>query len=98
MGVSKGYGKTGRKDRPVEAAAVNADDYPGVEKEAIGALKEPHVLKPGGLSDGEGEEGEGGPTLSWPCAEIGVVGYCGSHCGGPLQGEGVGRRPGDAGN
>lgn len=36
----------------MEAAAVDADDYPGVEKEAVGALKKPHVLEPGDCQKG----------------------------------------------
>lgn len=36
----------------MEAAAVYADDYPGVEKEAVWALKEPHVLEPGDCQKG----------------------------------------------
>lgn len=41
----------------METAAVDADDYPGIEKEGVRALKEPHVLEPGGLSDGRGGGG-----------------------------------------
>lgn len=36
----------------MEAAAVDADDYPGVEKKAIGTLKEPHILEPGDCQKG----------------------------------------------
>lgn len=36
----------------MEAAAVDADDYPGIEKEGVRAFKEPHVLEPGDCQKG----------------------------------------------
>lgn len=36
----------------MEAAAVDADDYPGIEEEGVRAFKKPHVLESGDCQEG----------------------------------------------
>lgn len=43
----------------MEAATIDADNYPGVEEEVVGELKEPYVLESGGASE-EGKMRQGG--------------------------------------